>query len=175
MQRWATKLKVKWLFGEETSDGRISVRPLVDDDSLFVGTYTGQVLSLDPEVDRVRWRQAVVEGEEHWVSGIAADGQRLYCTTSNGELVALDLGTGRPLWRVAAQEGIYGNPIPLDNLVLFGAHDGMLYAVNGAEGHGNWSGVLSREMYPHVSPPVVCDGQILVTAAASLSIARARA
>ncbi len=158
VQRWATKL----------SDVRMSVRPFVNGDSLLVVTYAGQVLSLDPETGRVRWRQAVVEGEEYWVSGIVADRERLYCTTRSGELVALDLGSGRPLWRFAAQEGIYGNPILLDNLVLFGAQDGMLYAVNGADGRGNWSAVLSREMYPDVSPPVVCDGQILVTAGGKL-------
>jgi len=164
VQCWATKLNVKWLFGEETSDGRMSVKPFVDDDSLFVGTYAGQVLSLDPQTGQVRWRHVVAEGEHHrWVSGIAADRQRLYCTTAGGELVALNLGSGRILWRFAAQEAIYGEPILADNLVFFGAEDGTLYAVNKANGRGSWSAALSREMYPDVSPPVVCDGQILVT------------
>ena len=105
------KLKVAWSVSIDAparSPGNRNLAvPLKIGDSLYTCTPFNDVLALDPETGKVRWRfrskpdptgifQAKCRGVAHYVvpAGVGLCAERIYTATADGRLIALDAATG---------------------------------------------------------------------------------
>jgi quinoprotein glucose dehydrogenase len=132
-----SRLRLAWEFhtGEPPSDGSGELRsttafegtPLLVDETLYLCTPMNQVIALDPETGRERWRydpkidrralyanQAICRGVSTWLdperAAVEPCRRRLFTATNDARLIALDARTGRPCRDFGAGGEIDLNP-----------------------------------------------------------------
>jgi outer membrane protein assembly factor BamB len=88
-----------------------------------------------PLADKPAWTHAF--GER--VSGaVIADGRVFAAVVNQGRVCALDAKTGQPVWSVAAGPRVDSPPTWHRGLLLFGSHDGFVYALRASDGALAW-------------------------------------
>jgi polyvinyl alcohol dehydrogenase (cytochrome) len=120
------QLKVKWAYALEGGPSPHSM-PVVSEDTVFVGTQSGQLHALDRATGCVRWtyesndeiRSAIIHGE---VSGESGTETLLFFSTSKGKAHAVLASTGELRWETDVTDHsmsmLTGTP---------SFHDGRLY------------------------------------------------
>jgi outer membrane protein assembly factor BamB len=154
----------------------VNAAPVVAGGVAYLASTYGDVIALDVATGTQRWTRRLVDGGFDWGYAITtapayADG-RLFVPTQWNALVALDAATGTELWRVttpggplelahyrSAQPGFAASPIVTGNIVWVGRPDGVLVALDVANGHELWSTQLGA---PVVSAPAPVDGGLIV-------------
>lgn len=69
-----------------------------------------------------------------------SDKRNYMVTTANGKLYCVDVRRGTVAWNYALSNGIGGNPIVVNNVVLVPSYDGQLSALDGMTGAQLWKG-----------------------------------
>lgn len=135
---------VRWRFATQ---GPVRSSPTLYGELLLVGSDDGNLYALDLNTGAERWHFAAGSAIE---SSPAAAGDQVFLTSRTGILFAVDAGTGVERWRFqtgapapfpsAYVTGDYyvSSPVLFEDLVLFGAADGNLYAVSAADGRERW-------------------------------------
>ncbi|MFW6079502.1 MAG: PQQ-binding-like beta-propeller repeat protein, partial [Gemmatimonadota bacterium] len=165
--RWTfeTGADAPFPWGHESGDVYTSSPVLVDDLVLF-GSGDGNVYAVDAASGTERWRFAT-EGRVRSTPAVA-DGT-VYVGSADGSLYAIDLETGERVWRYDTEgrtlrSGEWGydrrtvqsSPAVVDDIVLVGARDGFLYAVERATGELRWR--FDHEISWVNGSPAVADG-----------------
>lgn len=105
---------------------------------VYVGTFGAGVAAVDLESASIVARFQT----EDWVWGNPAlDDDRLFVGDLGGNLYAVEIGENSLAqdWKVNLTTGaIRGTPLVIDDLVIVGAEDGRVYAVNRDNGTGVW-------------------------------------
>ncbi|HLH29468.1 MAG TPA: PQQ-binding-like beta-propeller repeat protein, partial [Acidimicrobiales bacterium] len=71
--------------------------------------------------------------------GVALSGTQAFAGTRSGKLCAVDVAAAKILWTFAEGQGeAFATPAVTDRLVLYGADDGKVYAVDRAQGTRVW-------------------------------------
>ncbi len=147
--------------------GEVLATPACADGVVVFGSGDGRVYAVD-DAGAERWRYdagAPVYGEPR-----VADGT-VYIADNAGRLHALSLRDGARQWVFErADYGSEGRPAIWGDLVVFGAWDGRLYALERADGRVRWSsagpkssdGGAARYFAPADCGPVALDDVLLV-------------
>jgi len=141
--------------GPTSGPTAIYATPIVDDDLVYVGTYSGQVLtlstvarrqnltrvySLDKEFGDLNWESKVLD-ETHirlWTSP-AIQGDTLYVSTFDGHIYALSTETGERLdWSFQSEAGFASSPVIYQDTVFVGSFDLYLYAIEIGSNVSTW-------------------------------------
>ena len=83
-------------------------------------------------------------------SGVAIEGDQLYVGTQDQDVRALNAETGQTIWEfnlrgeVEADRAVYGTPAISDGVAYVGGYDGMLYALNLANGNDLWDATVGN-------------------------------
>ncbi len=135
---------IAWRFATR---GPIRSSPVVVRDRVYVGSGDGAAYALDANTGALVWRTDL---------GSSADGSpavtatRVFITTRLGRCFALDRATGRVVWEYQSgppaklawgfESGdVYtSSPVPAGGLVVFGARDGYVHALDAAGGSERW-------------------------------------
>jgi outer membrane protein assembly factor BamB len=110
--------------------------PSYADGVLYLGTNSGNVVAYNVFTGRVLWRKRFdgVRNEP------AVAGRRIFFTGWDGHVTALHRGTGAVAWRRAFPGGhIESSAVVVDGLVLTGANDGTVRALDARSGRVRWS------------------------------------
>jgi outer membrane protein assembly factor BamB/tetratricopeptide (TPR) repeat protein len=104
------------------------VKLLNDQRFLFLGCDDGLVYCLGSDDGRLRWKSqkyGAVQGS------VVVTGDAVYAASEDEHLYALDLTDGREAWKVKLGGAVRGSPLLTEDgkLILVGADDGVLYAV----------------------------------------------
>jgi outer membrane protein assembly factor BamB len=91
-------------------------------------------------------------------------GDRIYVGNTSGVFTCVELRSGTVLWQFAIPDnerikGIRSAAAAFDTLVIFGADDGMVYALGASSGRPAWK---SRAGDVVLAPPVVWDSAVVV-------------
>src|SRR6516162_4626093 len=78
--------------------------------------------------------------------GISIADNRVYAAGHTGEVVALDLTNGRVIWHAKTKAPLSGGTAASSALVVAGASDGQLFALDSATGHTRWNVRLNGEV-----------------------------
>ncbi len=141
-ETWATELR-----------GPVRCPPVVDHDTIYVGTTDGHLYALDFQ-GRRRW---VYETTASTTLAPAVGGHRVVCCLAD-TVVALDAPTGALEWERPV-EGLYTTPPTLDGgLLLVGNSDGLV-ALRAETGEAIWTATLEGTA---VSAPAVDEDQVYV-------------
>jgi outer membrane protein assembly factor BamB len=159
---------VLWRF---QTDGPVRSSPTVSGDWVFVGSGDGQMYVLDRHTGSVRWSANVaspVNSSPAVARGLVIFGAR------DGTFYALDAGNGTERWRfdtgdlIPWEWGFEGwdaytsSPVIVDSMVLFGAGDGYLYALELTGGRELWRFATEGRIR---SSPAVADGVVFLGSA----------
>jgi outer membrane protein assembly factor BamB len=130
--------------------------PAVADGSVYVGTGSDTVLSLDRRTGRVEWEYDAGGVEEYgggaWGRPLVADG-RVFVGVSHAEdpvadpgdaaafthrLVALDASDGTERWTNAVTAPVRAGPVRVADTVVAGSEDGLLRGFDPRTGERRW-------------------------------------
>jgi len=169
--RWqlATGPVIPFPWGYESGDLWTS-SPTFADGLLLVGAGDGALYAVDARAGKVRWRLQT-EGRIR-SSPAVADGV-VYVGSADGRFYAADLRSGRERWHFdtegrtleSARFGfdrrtIQSSPAIAGDLVLFGARDGFLYALDRSTGRQRWR--YDYKVSWVNGSPAVADGVVYV-------------
>jgi outer membrane protein assembly factor BamB len=141
-------LKVLWSF--EAGDV-IESSPAIANGVVYQGVGNGDVVALDLEAGRLKWRykSGVLFGES---SAAVADGV-VYIGDLEGGLHAINAADGKKLWVFKAATEIKSSPVVTGGRVLVGSYDQSLYALDARTGKQLWSFATSGPV--HATPGVI--------------------
>lgn len=149
---------------------RLSATPVVFDGDVYALSHEG-LLVVDGRRGKVRRRFPLAPGTS--AASPVVDDASVYVPTADGALVALDRRSGAERWRFetgpaildfllyrARSRGNSSSPLLTRNgLLLFGGHDGFVYAVDRRTGAAVWSFDVG---VPVPSAPALAGGTLLV-------------
>lgn len=129
---------VTWLFpptDEVVCGGRarnadlrgIYSTPVIDETSVYIGAYDGNVYSLDREDGACNW---AFETDGPLIGGIALDNGRLYFGSDDGNLYVLDAESGDEIDRFEAGESVWVTPLIADGVLYVSNVDGEAFALD---------------------------------------------
>ncbi|HSA96426.1 MAG TPA: PQQ-binding-like beta-propeller repeat protein [Acidobacteriota bacterium] len=131
---------------------------------VFAGT-DGAVTAVDARVGTLVWK---VQTGGPIVASPAIDDGVVYIGSSDHVFRAIRLDNGGPVW---SQDGIEGfveaRPLVAGGMVVFGAWDGRLYALEARTGRTawTWQGEKTSPFYaPAACWPVAADGKVFIVA-----------
>jgi outer membrane protein assembly factor BamB len=156
--RLADGKKIGWVSLGEAIHGT----PVISGSMLFVPLTNSResVVAYELTNGYVRWKQTCGDVE----TSLLLSGQHLYGGTTEGSFFCLDRGTGAVCWTFSLPEntrhkGIRSSPVAWRSLVVFGADDGCLYALDAATGKLEWT---CQAHAPIVAPPAADSSLVVV-------------
>jgi outer membrane protein assembly factor BamB len=106
-------------------------------------------------------------GDNQVAGGVAISGGVAYAGTRSGAFFAVDLGGAKVLWTVSLQtKESFATPAVGEKLVVFGAQDGKVYALQRSNGAKAWD--LDTNEVP--TSPVIAGNRVVVCAMSDLQI-----
>ena len=112
---------------------------------VYVGYEDGTVVMLRTTDGLQGWDQAIANADGRTELDRAADidgeiqvgGEAIFATSFHGQSMALAVNNGRPVW--TRDIGSYGGIAMNENLVILSDKNGVVHALNRADGSGSWS------------------------------------
>ena len=109
---------------------RIVASPVIKDGVIVIGTTVGNLYALDIKTFSTLW-QIRSEGTHRATALIDED----FCFIGEGDKVGklscLDMKDGSPVWPAFKLSGwVNSSPLPFDNLIIFGANDNRVHALD---------------------------------------------
>ena len=137
----------RWTF---TTGGALRARPAFAGRDVILQADDGVLYRIDGRNGAEKWHLAIARARtrlalndpasryEHFASGAAIDGERVYVGTHEGRVLAIDARRGAPLWEFKASDAIVATPVVAHGKVYCGSFDGNLYALDAASGALAW-------------------------------------
>ncbi|QCS44120.1 PQQ-binding-like beta-propeller repeat protein [Natrinema versiforme] len=126
--------------------------PVLDRDTVYVGTAGGNCYALERGTGRRRW---VFETQAATDAAPVVDRDRLYCGTADGTVHALDISTGEAQWHVELP-GALESPLALSEGRLYAGHAAGLSALEAETGTELWTHETESAV---VGSPAIADGR----------------
>ena len=115
----------------------------------------GEIVALDAQTGKVRWRRAIDKSES---SPVVAHGT-VYFGDTNGRVYALDAATGAERWSYDTGAPVKASPSLGDGRLFVGNYAGTFYALDAATGKLLWQSGGHGNFY---SSPSVSNGRVYV-------------
>jgi len=126
--------------GGQFGAGVLYGAPVVGNDTVYIGAYSGKVYAIDAEHGDDVWEEPFETGGSI-VGGVAVADGTLFVGSSDGKLHAVDVSTGRAkrgFEPYATGDEIVSTPVVQDGVVYFGSLDQKLYAIYADTGKLKW-------------------------------------
>src|SRR3954471_10346878 len=143
----ADRLTLRWTF--EAPDA-IESSAAIADGTVYVGASSGDLLAVDLETGKLRWKYAT--GNELGESSPAVAGGLVYIGDLAGVVHAVHAQDGSRAWTFKTNGEVKSSPTIVDGIVLIGSYDTHLYALDGRTGAVRWK--LQTEGPVHATPAV---------------------
>ena len=108
----------------------ITATPIMDNDTLYLITFEGNLISLNSKLGNINWQKKASA-----YRNIALGSNMLFTTDSKGYLSSYNLKTGKELWKATELEGRKPTaPLFLNGLVAVGDYKGYVHIFNADNG-----------------------------------------
>lgn len=135
--------------------GPVRSSPTVTHGHAFFGSDDGNLYAIRLSGGRTQWTW---DGGDPIRSRPLILGEMIIVGQESGFVVAVDL-SGKVIWRFKAKRGVSSSPVERDGLVMFGAMDWQLYALDVERGWKVWE---FRTNKPIISSPALGDDKVFV-------------
>ena len=112
------------------------LRPLLENDALFVAEAGGRVQALDPVTGRERWRADL---KSRVSAGPSVVDDMVLVGTLDAEVIALKRADGSQLWRTKVSSEVLAPPAGAGDVVVARSVDGRVFGLSSADGSRIWS------------------------------------
>jgi outer membrane protein assembly factor BamB len=140
-------LKLLWTY--EAGDS-IESSAAIADGAVYVGSESADLISLDLETGKLRWKYHVQEGIAE-SSPAVRDGM-VYVGDLSGTLHAVNASDGKVAWKLQTGAEVKSSPVVVGDRLLIGSYDGNLYCVGTRTGAVHWK--FHTTNYIHCTPGV---------------------
>ena len=159
---------MQWRF---PTGGEVVSTPAIAGDTVYVGSGDGKLYAIDLWNGSERWSY---DAKSPISSSPAVDGKTVYVATRNGRLLAIDATTHKLRWQHQtgadvpwpwgheSYDDYIASAVLTDDVVIFGAGDGSVYALRAATGTVKW---IARTGERIRATPAVADGAVFVGSA----------
>lgn len=136
--------------------GAIVGSPVVDGDTLYVGSSNGKLYALSLDLNE-RW--SFRTGDKIWSTAEVSNGA-VYVGSADHNLYALDAETGREIWHFETEGAILSTPLVVDGTVYIGSNDRKFYAIEAVTETERAAAAARQdgESAPQKNPRAVFDG-----------------
>jgi eukaryotic-like serine/threonine-protein kinase len=111
--------------------------PAIVNDQLYVGTHTGDVVSVNWKTGQINWRHTPDRQMPFHASAAVTDD--LVLVGGHDKLMhAIDRRTGESRWTFETQARIESSAVVVDDRVFFGSGDGNIYGLSLTDGKQVW-------------------------------------
>jgi outer membrane protein assembly factor BamB len=146
---------------------RISSRPVVSGDRVYVYAPDGTVTALSASSGSRIWRTVVrPDGERDPAQGggVTLDGGRVYVATGYGEMAALDAGSGEIVWRRDLDTPARGAPTAGGGKVFVVSQKNEVFAINANDGAQafTYAGIPEQAGLLATSSPAVSGDKVVI-------------
>jgi outer membrane protein assembly factor BamB/predicted phosphodiesterase len=152
----------KWSF---STSGPIFSSPARNGNNIVLASADGYVYSLNSSTGKLLWKYKT---EGAVLGSPLVHEKKIFIGGSDGHFRCLDGKTGKELWYYAGLRGpVVSTPIVVEDVVIFGAWDTNLYALNWASGALVWkwnNGSPVRHYSPASCTPVTHEGVLYLAA-----------
>jgi outer membrane protein assembly factor BamB len=136
--------------------GPVGGEPTVHGGKVYVGTYSGSIVVLNPSNGSIHWQANVCNNLSS--NPAVAQDETVYVGCQDSKLYAVNNGTVQ--WTKETGKEIWGSPsVGPTGTVYFGSNDGWLYAQN-ADGSDAWTTEIGGAIWG--TPAIGLDGNIYV-------------
>ncbi len=152
---------------EYQTKGLITATPKISGNTVYVGSWDGNIYALDASTGNLKWKYQTGWGIDSTPD--VSDGT-VFVGALDNNFYALDEDDGELKWFFTCKSAIHSNPVAYGEYVFFGCDDGRFYALNKKDGKLEWSytpGYFIKDndvnnyiTTPILSNPVVEDGVV---------------
>lgn len=133
-------LKVKQLWSMKVGAAAdfllVGLRPASDGSRIYVASFDGNVLALDPETGQERWK---TELNMQLSAGPAAHDGLVAVASRDGHVIVLDAITGVEKWRTYIAGEALSQPLINDDFIVVQTIDNRLRALSRFDGRQRWA------------------------------------
>ena len=158
------------LWSYET-DGSISTSPAINENTVYFGSWDGNVYALDSDTGNFKWKYETGWGID--TTPAISDGLA-YIGSNDNNFYCLNAEDGELEWFFNCKSAIHSSPTIYGEYVFFGSDDGRLYALEKTTGDLMWSftpgysieddDVNNYITTPILSDPIAEDGMVYIGA-----------
>lgn len=147
--------------GEGAAGRPGGLRPVLENDALFVAESGGRVVALDPVTGRERWR---VDLKARVSSGPTVLGDLILVGTLDADVVALKRADGSPVWRAQVSSEVLAPPAGAGDVVVARSIDGRVFGLSIKDGTRLWSfdRTVPSLTLRGLSPPLVDGNKVII-------------
>jgi outer membrane protein assembly factor BamB len=128
-------LAVKWTYDAGES---VESSAAIADGVVYVGSTKGELLALDLETGKLRWKYATGPNGFIGESSPAVHDGAVFVGDLAGTVHAVSAADGKKLWTFATDGEVKSSPVVVDDLVVIGSYDTHLYALDRRSGKVRW-------------------------------------
>src|SRR3989441_3200994 len=143
------RLTLRWTY--EAGDSIESSAAIVDG-AVYVGSAKGELLAIDLETGKLRWKYETGQDGFIETSSPAVGHDAVFVGDLAGTVHAVNARDGRRLWTFKTNSEVKSSPVLAGDLVLIGSYDTHLYALDSRTGKVRWK--LQTDGPVHATPAV---------------------
>ena len=147
-----------WFF---ETDGVITSRPYVYDDTVYFGSWDNYVYALNSTSGDLKWKYETGWGVE--TTPVISD-DLVFVGSHDNNFYALNKDNGSLAWFFTCKAAIHSNPVVYEDYVLFGSDDGRFYALNKTTDESFWffapGLTIDDDIYSYLTTPILSDSVV---------------
>lgn len=122
--------------GADSREQLVRLRPMVDAESIYVAGFNGEVVAVERDSGRVRWRQELSGAVS---GGVGAGGATVLTGGPAGQVWALEREGGEVRWESMVSTEVLSPPEGRGNVVVVRAVDGSVHGLDSIDGSHLWT------------------------------------
>ncbi len=147
-----------WFF---ETDGVITSRPYVYDDTVYFGSWDNFVYALNSTNGDLKWKYETGWGVE--TTPFISD-DLIFVGSHDNNFYALNKDNGTLIWFFTCKAAIHSNPVVYEDYVFFGSDDGRFYALNKTSGESVWffapGFTIDNDIYNYLTTPIISNSVV---------------
>ena len=152
-------LEKESIIWQSKTNGKITTSPKVNQNSVYVSSWDGNLYSLDSSNGDRNWKYQTGWGI---VTTPEISRNTLFVGSLDNNFYALEKNTGELKWYYSCNSAIQSNPISYGELIFFGCDDGTFYALDKEDGGPSWRfkpgyHIDYDEVNNYITTPILSD------------------
>ena len=147
------------LIWESPTENAIWSQPAGLNDTIFVTSIDRNIYAINRTDGSEKWTHTL-NGAGSGSPVVSADERLVYAGSFGGEVIALNVDDGSEVWKAAADDWVWGAPVQIDNVLIYGDVSGNVYAVDSDTGASIWQATVNDS----IVGDIVADGSTILVA-----------
>jgi len=151
------------LIWEATTENALWSAPAKQGDTVFVTSIDRNIYALNAADGTEKWTH-VLNGAGAGSAVLSADGDLVYAGSFGNEIYALNAADGSDVWQATANDWIWGAPVEINGILVYGDISGNVFAVDAGTGENVWQASVNES----IVGDIVVSGETILVASGNV-------